>query len=1280
MDRHLSDSDQHRHLAETIADTDSPPNSVPPGQDCTVSDLSDTDKRSYLETRDISISRQSFWSNKAMQQLAEQPEMPQQRYLLGEPLGCGGSGRVFLCQDSHLDRTIAIKIQNNPANHSDRMGRQAKFLKEAATTARLDHPNITPIYDLDLTRDGHLFLAMKNIVGQSLDNLIRQSIEGNARIDRLADPNWIASTFLRICDALSFAHAKGVLHRDVKPANIMIGEFGEVLLIDWGASSEAGSAGLLGTPIFMAPEQARQEHGDRRSDVYCLGGTLLNVLALRYPVLSDSAEVFWAKKKSGLIDPVTPAEHKAVSPRLMAIALKALEADPQDRYQSIEDMAQDLRRFQAGESISVFRDSPMERAIRFYRKNSRLCQMTGGFLAIILLVLGLYLKQHTEMILAQLKTFQLETEMIQAQLKTFQLEEERREHWNPVLSQDFSNPQIDQRLNIPRRDIVDGVLNLGYRSSIKQIEIWNAPLAEPRVELTFRCAAVPSFQIAFMRMPDRLVRTITIAELVSAEGYYPEFSVLSVSDKSLRNALHFDRPNRLACWLRNSVWHVEINGEPFLRFYDREAAISDEQLSIRLHATRITGELSIQRVALNERLAPKYVSILEPGRVLSRSGHKDEARKWFQARRTDDLALKREALFLAATTSAGQDRATQLSELEAILQDPGSPFRSQALTHKARLLATGNQWRQALGLVADAVESMGNQQPFRLVWQSHLRSACQQRLGEREKLELLRKIASLPLQELSLQRMNLAQLDFFQGRPGESLHTLNLYSNSIADISPLAGCKLYSLDLGKNNITDLSVLRNMPLKVLGLSETPVTNLSPLAGKSLESLYMKRCKHLDLSTLKKIKAARLVLDGTPVDDPTAVSATQASVLRMSSCSLTDLEFLQTMQPVVFKASRNQISSLKGLEGQSLDELILNGNLISDLKPLQHCTVRRILTLSANPIADISPLRNLQATSLHLSDTLVTDLSALGSMPHLKEIFLTGRYEGRTLPPRLETLGNAAIPKVSLKNLGIRDIKGLAGCTISDLDLSGNPICDLTPLADMPLANLNLGDTLISDLAPLKQHAHLRSLAISHQRTGKPPLLKLSPLKGIQIHTLQLGNYRIKDYSPLMDCSRLSRLYLHAIPLTDLTELKGLTCKYLQFQEGPLTALTGIRSIRTHSLTVNGKADKTGLRTDISALARTAWGELQLKNVGLQDISVLQTCTIESFLNIADNPIADISPLAGQPLHYLNIANTKVKDLSVLPTLKNLRRININGLELDQANRALLKSLPVVITSK
>ncbi len=299
-------------------------------------------------------------------------------------------GTVYLCKDIHLDRVVAVKLMRKDLS-SARGQERKRFMREAYTTARLQHPGIPPVFHVDNTEEGQLFYAMKLIDGHSLDEILKKLAVDNAEFKEKFPIFRLVEILRDVCRTLEYAHNEGFIHRDLKPSNIFVGDFGEVYIIDWGLTKKLGQSAededefpeetsivseieilnpdledkpellaeeesnnaldltipgdVLGTPAYMSPEQTSKDVSGVgfAADIYSMGVILYRTLTLKLPFrIKSLKDLVKTKREARIPRPEELSPNRDIPPELSAISLQAMSVEPEDRFECIQDFRTSL--------------------------------------------------------------------------------------------------------------------------------------------------------------------------------------------------------------------------------------------------------------------------------------------------------------------------------------------------------------------------------------------------------------------------------------------------------------------------------------------------------------------------------------------------------------------------------------------------------------------------------------------------------------------------------------------------------------------------------------------------------------------------------------------------------------------------------------------------------------------------------------------------------------------------------------------------------------------------
>ena len=289
----------------------------------------------------------------------------------------GGTSTLSIARDRNLKRLVAVKsLKMDSPNIEELLD---AFVTEAKVTAQLDHPGVIPIYGLSRDADNGLHLVMKLVNGRTLREYLRNTvmnyrIRGIDSFDENLQLRNRLEIFLRVCDTIGYAHHRGVIHRDLKPENIMIGEFMEVFVMDWGLArviltdghSPQSEKKITGTPRYFPPEVLRGEPLDFRSDIFTLGLILQEIVTLQYAIAGDDKKEIIERGLAAAIEPVEHQFKWKIDKGLRCIIRKATAYQLEDRYQTAEALAEDVRRYMAGRPLAAEKENLLDRCLLFF--------------------------------------------------------------------------------------------------------------------------------------------------------------------------------------------------------------------------------------------------------------------------------------------------------------------------------------------------------------------------------------------------------------------------------------------------------------------------------------------------------------------------------------------------------------------------------------------------------------------------------------------------------------------------------------------------------------------------------------------------------------------------------------------------------------------------------------------------------------------------------------------------------------------------------------------------
>ena len=1023
-------------------------------------------------------------------------------YELLDVLGEGGMGVVYAARQTSMDRTIALKMIRPESAGSE--ARRKRFLSEAAITGDLEHPNIVPVYELGTGQDGRLFYAMRRVGGSpwSRDLAVRTLAE-NLRI------------LLDVADAVAFAHWRRVIHRDLKPDNVLLGDYGEVLLADWGLAAALGPDGTLagigrpqcfgGTPSYMAPEMAagQPERTGPASDIYLLGAILYEIVTGHAPHEGKTAHDCLRAAADNVLRPTDRQGE------LIDVARTALATDPADRYEDVQAFQAAVRQYQEhAESIALAEQARgdldraketrtyedftrarfvFEQALRLWADNRRAkdgirdARMDHASIALGAGDLDL---ARSVLEAGELAETPLMAKVLAAQKR--RATRQRRGRWMATAAVALAATVLA---------LVGYFVYDWYRQWGDWLVVYEQDFTHP--------GATADGLIVYTRdlrgtaslpkpSPDGIgaghggrwlwLKNIRVRGdvRVVVQMHLSTWDPLEICINSRREPIFaangWGLPPGYCCKIdmsggRNTLtlWAAEQQ-----RYVDTTICApmpirggQDVELAFVRHDGRVF-------VTVNgiEALGEAYPLPLR-GQGLDGIGLRFiSANTKIRSLRVYRLRLpERASPLVAADSLVRHDRLGEaVAEYRQIAQDfDGTRTGEDALMRAylcALRLADSDPPAETIR------EAFDRRYPASRHGSAILeaRAVALWHAGRfDEAVRLLDATARANPQTLvtrkflASRRESLGEatarklLRFVARTPTNGM--LDIEGLGLTDLEPLRGLELVELRCGSNRLTSLEPLRGMALRNLQCHDNRLTRIEPLRDMPLKRLDLSDNRIDDLSALK----------GTPLD--------------------------------ILDVSGNRIESLEPLRGMALSSLHCADNRIRSLEPLRNMPLH-ILWCGLNPIESLEPIRHLPLRELDIPQIGLKSLQPLAGMK------LRTLRCARNSIEDLEPLRGMCLFTLNIDENRVESLRPLAGMHLSRLDCQGNQIADLGPLARMPLITLRVRSNRVRDLRPLVKMC-LRTVDIADN-----PVSDLRPLNMMPLDVLFCDNTRLTDLGPLL----------------------------------------------------------------------------------------------------------------------------------------------------------------------
>ncbi len=952
------------------------------------------------------------------------------RFNIHERIGRGGMGEVWRASDA-FGNICAVKtlLRSEDANETELQ----RFRLEAEIMYRLQHRGICRILEVGEDHDEH-YIAMEYIHGVSLSQILKHRagasstqtrrtelgelirriqeearvLPANNRQDKKGQGLVLPlqqslSIMIKVCDAVHYAHEHGVLHRDLKGANIMIRLDGEPVVMDFGlaklraaageAMTQSMSANIVGTIDSMAPEQASLGRvATEQSDVYALGALMYRMVS-GFRHFEPSGDVLQDLAALQQHEPQSFRQLKLrVDSDLEVIIMKSLRPEPADRYPSVLALRADLDRFQRGEPVLAKDPGLWDVLNKKVRRHRSTTALIAGFTVTLIIILvwsynSLKLeKLDAQRALSQFKQAKAAQELAEASQKRLldRAEQESRRTWLPIFEEDFLNNSNNKawQILLGRGEQKDEVLRV-RGGSPNFLLLKDAFAGDLRLEfdIYLNHATGGAFEVgAVISMTNQKQMHMAWKDAYTFQHVAGSLEIRKNDEVLSRD---FCQP------LQVKSWHhirLERTGSHLVFAVDEDEVYADDPTPYSDPARNRIGFISNQvetwfdNIKIQRLSVPIKADVLALAQQNFDEGRLNLASELFQLviQATQDpsrLRIAEDGLRRANARERGDALLRELhpaiAKLKAVwpqakidlrLNPSGYPelsLRGESITN---LKPLQNLPLQALHLSYTRVESLVELKGM----------AIKQLQCPNNKLRNLDGLEGMPLEQLYAQYNQLVDISAIQNCP---IKELNLSFNKLSLIDALESMPLSALEIANNRLVSLTALKNCPLESLNVDHNLLEDISALSGQPLILLHCSYNQIFELPWLEKL--IRLSASHNQIESLDPVRSSPLTHIDIDNNRIENLDALQGMALISLNLSDNQVEDISPLAGMPVSQLLLRNNTISDLSPLQGLKLT-VLDLAGNLAIDLSSLKDMPLTSLILHNNLFEDYSTLSTL--------------------------------------------------------------------------------------------------------------------------------------------------------------------------------------------------------------------------------------------------------------------------------------------------------------